>query len=167
MRLKEHILSLNSYFAKGYDNAFIQGGVFCHEGRDLKQIFPNDNKGNYFYIRKNGSTEYSKIGEKPIIYQDRERMSVICIVNDANPNILISNIRSTLLNFGDIDVTGAEYEREVILISELKGIGKDKIQHALQRLKSETIVKVDFTLFSTFVASNCKILNPCENGCLY
>lgn len=165
--LNAHILALNPYFAKGYDNAFLQGGVFCHKGKELIQIFPNDNKGNYFYIRSNGNAEYTKIGDNPKTYQDKSKMSIICIVNNANPNTLISNIRNTLLNFGNIDVTGSEHDREILLISELKGLGKDKIQYALQRLKNEVIIKVDFTIYSTFVPSKCDILNPCENGCLY
>lgn len=166
VQLKKYILSNNPYLDKGYIHAFLKDGVFCHEGSDLLQIFPNDNVGNYFYIRNIDAPQYVKIGDHPKVYQDKNKMVMVCMVDKANPAILISNLRNTLLNFGNIDVTSSNQDRELILVSELRGMGKEKIQHALQRLNTQTIVSINFVLYTTFIP-NCNILNNCNNEYVY
>jgi len=166
MTLAEHILANNKYFQKGFDNAFIQDGVYARDGRDLLRIFPNDNYGNFFYILGANRAEYHQVGQNPLMYQDIQKMTLVAVVDNANPEQVVSNIRSTLLTYKNINVTSASWNREIIVIDQLKGIGIDKIQQALQRLKNETIVQIEFTNFRQFVPSNCEIKNPCENGCL-
>lgn len=166
MTLREYILSNNNYFTDGFDNAFQQDGIYCRRNNDLLQIFPNDNNGNYFYIRQIGNITFNKIQPKPYIYQDKTSYKLVAIVSNADPNKLINNLRSTLLNYSEIDVKDASFIRELIIIAELQRMKNNIIQKALQRLKNETIVSISFDLYSTFIASNCKIINPCNDECM-
>jgi hypothetical protein len=53
----------------------------------------------------------------------------------------------------------SQWNREIVIADELQGMKQDDIRASLQRLKNETIVKLQLSVSKEYVPSNC-IVNP-------
>lgn len=166
-RLRDYILQYNTYFSNGYSDAFQN-----HKGIvvDGKAIFPNDTLGDYFYLRQDGSVKFRE--DRTVAISDchvgmvaRSSVVLVAAVKDASEDRLLSNLTNTLLAFnGDIVLTDALFNKEAVLLQEMRGADKEAVEAGLQRLQmSQTLVSVRFDLSKPLNTQkpNCNS-NPCK-----
>lgn len=171
--LGDHILAENTYFDKGYYNAFTDDGVIWGiENGNKRIIFPLDTKGNYFYMRKNGDVTHSPTeqgrltdcGVGRLAFPYTQPMTLIGIVKDADEYKLHNNLFNTLMLFSTYDAIpqSSSMVSEDVIRSEMEGAATGDIEAALQRHKNETIVRINFNIINVYIADNC-IVNPCKD----
>lgn len=165
--LRDFIIENNSYFNKGFYNAFQDnqtGKIYSGD----KVIFPDDTLGNYFYLRlpKNYSfsenTYFATDECHRAIGLNAQVVLVACMCN-ADTDILLFNLVNTIGSFNEvIKIVSATGDSTNVIATELAKISKENIDAALQRLdKDYTIVSVNFTYTKgfDFVDLNC-LTNP-------
>lgn len=168
--LKDYIIGKNEYFTAGFANAFSvdDGGVYVSDNMGYKCVMPNDALGNYFYLKNandithNKAADISDCGTNKA-YNDIINVTLIAIVNDADEFELINALRNTVISYPDMTIVPfkTSFNRESVVIAEMRGAEKEEIQYALQRLKNETIVRLELRVTKQYFASNC-VINPCE-----
>jgi hypothetical protein len=169
--IKEFILSNNTYFNNGYDAVFQDAttGVI----NDNKQpIFPNDNLGNYFYLRLPQSVSFIENAYNRVTELDRAvalnmRIILVACMRGADPDILISNLVNTLQQFDETYIKIDSFlmqSSDVVLQEMAKVTPKSNTIAALARLDEDyTIVSVQFTLTQRFQFQKLScITNPCK-----
>lgn len=170
--LRDWILNKNQYLVNGYYNAFTDSStssIYTHENGNLKSIFPEDNLGNYFYLRNDPNIKFtSKIGYQEcgvgrFNFDDALTVYLVAVVNDADEFALINNLRNTVLGAKSLIAipTAAIWQRENVVIDEMKGFEESEIMDALTKLKNQTIVKLTLTISKEYIPSTC-INNPCK-----
>jgi len=170
--LRDYILSKNKYFSNGFFNAFTDSksnSVYAYENGVLKSIFPEDNLGNYFYLRNDpnvkfsAKTGYEDCGVGKLNFDDSLTVYLVAIVNDADEFELINNLRNTVLSAKSLIAipTAAMWQTENVLIDEMKGFEDSEIIDALARLKNQKMVKLTLTISKEYVPNTC-ITNPCK-----
>lgn len=170
--LRDHILRANTYFVSGFANAFsdtVTDSVYARADGDLRPIFPDDRLANYFYLRNEQSETYSvqkgyeDSGPGRATFLDSLVINLVAIVTGADPSVLINNLRNTCLMFKGYDVSPVSsiWQRENVVVSEMKGFNGDTITGVLQRLKDETMIKLQLKVSKEFIPNRC-IDNPCK-----
>ncbi len=173
--LRDFILTNNTYFDNGYYSAIKDvenKRVQAVNGNQIVTVFPNDRLGNYFYLRSEGETKFNvrdgerlrDCGAQRITFLDVETIYLVASVKDADALALVNNLRITALSYSSLNVipTSANYHRELVVFTELQGVEKEDVSATLQRLKSETIVRLALQVNSKYVASNC-VVDPCKS----
>lgn len=164
--IKEHVLQHNTYLTHGYSNVYMSDqGV--HDGEQV--VFPNDTLGDYFYMRLPSGANVTNnraasISDCVSGLQARMNAILVAVVRNADADILLLNLASTLSQYGDISVTNVMWQAEEVIIQELRAIGVETMTAALARHdKNTTIVciKFDYTAVVQQNGINC-LPNPCE-----
>lgn len=168
--IKNYILEHNTYFAHGYDNAWldeVNGGVSLGE----KVLFPNDTLGSYFYLRLPNQVRFDYVvssriddcSNTPNVTGD---VVLVASVKKGNADTVITNLLNTISSYnGLVQFGSAVFQSEVVVQQELRGLSKESIRAALARIGNNTIVSLTFRLSSEFrlrkVTANC-IIDPCS-----
>jgi len=171
-QLRDFIKLKNPCFQTGYANAYkdsLTSGIYAKTEKGIKSIFPNDNDGNYFYLRSdpnatfNSKTGLTDCGIGRFNFDDRLSVYLVAIVRDADSYALIENLRNTALLFGGANAipTGAMWQRENVVITEMQGFEPEEVSKALQRLKKETIVRITLQFNTEFIPNTC-LIDPCK-----
>lgn len=163
-RIKELILQYNTYFSKGFANAF-KDSKGVRQGETV--VFPNDTLGDYFYFRYPNNyritqTRDGSINDCTTITNVISQVICVACVRRANSDALIGNIISVLASSG-AKVTEAIGQKHVVIVQELQGMAKEDIEKASQNVSADyTIVCVKFDVQQTFypVPLNC-LQDPC------
>lgn len=172
---KDYILTENTYFKSGYANAVKDletNRLFAYDDKGKRvEIFPTDNKGNYFFLRSDGDFRFDpRAAEKVadckaqrVSFLDSLTIQLIAVMNKADEFILIENLRNTCMGYTALDVipTAASYNRENIVTQELRGLKRPDIDAALARLKNQSIVRLTITVYKLFIPGNC-VTDPCK-----
>jgi hypothetical protein len=175
--LTAHILKYNTYFNKGFSNAFQdeETGIVWgkDDNKDLLKIFPNDALGNYFYMRPQPKGSFVSMPEvkmsdtRPGLGLTNQ-ITLVAVVKNANADILLNNLISSVQAFSQSYITLNSWiaQTELVIVNELSKL-KDKaeIEAALQRIKpDQKIVALLFTIGApyTYYALNC-LPNPCTS----
>lgn len=171
--LRDHILSMNPYFTAGFANAYKEtasDAIYAvHEG-NTRIVFPQDNLGNYFYMRNEPNATYTAkqgfedCGEGRAMYDDRLNVYLVALMNGADDYELINNLRNSVLRFKGMNVipTAAMWQRENVLLTEMQGFEEDEITKAITNIKKGTnIVRLTLQVTKEFTPSKC-IDNPCK-----
>lgn len=173
--LKDFILSKNSYLSDGYANVFkdeATGQIIGYHGDDIISIFPDDTNGNYFYMR-NEEIKFTQVpgeritdnGAQRNMFIDNLSIVLIAIVAKADAFTLMNNLRNTMAMFTGMDITptGGSFNRENIVIGELRGSKPEDIRTTLQNLNNQTIIKLNITAQQYYQPNTCiyDCLNPC------
>lgn len=174
-QLKNFILDKNEYFSYGFANAYkddVSHSIWVDKGSDKLKLLPADNLGDYFYLKAEPSVKYipkekerlSDVGTQRLAFLDQHTVHLIAVVAKADSYLLIENLRNTFMMFEPFSVVPAQstMHREDIIVSELQGLESRDIQATLQRLCTETIVKMTLEVSKVFVPSNC-IINPIKS----
>lgn len=173
-RVCDCILKNNQYFCKGYCNVYQDVNTFqilTSENNEYKVVFPNDSLGDYFFLRNTGEINF----EANVIdrisdcsdsgYDSRISVTLIAIMDDADPDTLLTNLISTIQNCGNFRTTllSASTNMSNIISLQLKGMNKSDIDATLQRMK-QTIVSVTFNIVDAIQLINPScIQNPCKS----
>lgn len=166
--LTTFILDNNPYFDRAYDDVYQDETVgIVHDNN--QPIFPADNLGNYFYLRLPNNIRFdnasqfnlSECLDTPGLVYD---IILVAILNNANADVLLHNLLSTLAAFGgNINLTGASTQRAVIIGQELASMSVEMRDKALQNINS-TLVSVYFTYTPAFLPTKLScITNPCAS----
>lgn len=171
IELKDYILSQNTYFDRGYANAFKDSNSnipLCRElSGDLISVFPQDTNGGYFYLRNNEGIAFKSVdamSDCGYSFDDKIVVFLVAILNDADEFTLLNNLRNTCLSYSGMRVipTAANWNREQITIDEMNGMKDSDIAAALQRWDKQTVIRVRLEITKQFIQSNCAISNPCK-----
>lgn len=169
--LKDHLLLKNKYFSCGYANAFKDektDKVAVVDGNRFVYLMPDDSLGNYFYLRNEATMSHGFLRKTADcagdVYTDTLTAYLVAVVKEAEPFALIENLRNTLASYKGLglQVTQSMWNRESVVIGEMKGAEEDEVLKALARLKNETIVKITVQISMEFATSNC-INEICKN----
>lgn len=171
--LGDYIKTQNTYFDNGYYNAFKDGGViYAVENGNLRIVFPLDTKGSYFYMRVNGdinhnASEANRItdcGVGRLAFNYTQPMVLVAVVKKADEYKLHNNIFNTLMQFTTFDAIpqSSSLIAEDVVRTEMQGALAGDIEAALQRLKDETIIRINFNINGIYIADNC-IVDPCKD----
>ena len=168
-QLKEFILSKNTYLTKGYDSAYVDSEGNINDGKEA--IFPDDQLGNYFYLRlpKNITFNYDnnfKVNDcdRPLV--TNTQVILVCCMRDADPDLLMGNLLSTVQKFDPlITIQSGILKSEEVVTQELSKIKKENLQAAFQRLDANyTIISITFMMSAGFQFSKLTCLtNPCKS----
>ena len=166
--LKDFILEQNEYFNNGYANAYkddITHAIIVKQGKYIERVLPADKLGNYFYLRNDAWTKYeakekerlTDTGSQRLTFLDTMSVQLVAVVKDADPYLLIENLRNTAMMYRGMNVepvTGS-WNREQVIITELAKMPVDDVSAALKRLTNETIVRVALSVSKVFIPGNC------------
>lgn len=152
------------------NNGYLNKGIELEFNRPEKEIFFNDNWGNYFYLRLPNDANFINGGEyivsecNPGIGMAATIIMVV-IMRNADPGKLMQNMVSTLAKFGhNMTMANAVFRKETVIQQELSDKGKEVIDGALQRIpKDMTIIKITFGIADIVpqIKLDC-IENPCK-----
>jgi hypothetical protein len=165
------ILAQNTYLSKGFAPAFLEDGkVLYRDGSDFTNVSIQDGLGNYFYLRYDGDMTFpvergmkaSDCGAGRVGFLDSVPMVMVVVMTDADPTLLLNNMRNTALSYSSLAVlpTSAQLVREVVVFDEMRGASEEEITDALARLDRQTIIKIKMTVAKSFIANAC-IVDPC------
>lgn len=161
--IKDTLLEYNTYFNDGYDDVYItETGIVANN----KIVFPNDKKGNYFYLRLPDSVTINNTSEYKIS-DCRSAMGLsvdtflVASVSKADADVLLDNLISTLASMG-LKIKSAIWQKHKVVMQELAKAGAEAQQKALQNVNT-TLVSVRFEYNGTYepTSLNC-ITNPCS-----
>lgn len=171
---KNFILSKNTYLDQGFAIAYKDtesGRILCREDSKVTSLMPADNLGNYFYLRLDGdirhtpleSERISDCGPQRLSFLDTLNIVLVASVKDADYLTLSNNLRDTCMKYTDMSVIPASTSliKELIVVSEMQGMEERDISATLQRLKNETIIKLNISINKRYISSNC-IVDPCK-----
>lgn len=171
-KLKAYILERNTYFSKGFANASkdeLTGKVLVGNGSDKLVLLPADTLGNYCYIRNDAQMKHvpqetqrlTDSGTRRLTFNDTITAYLVAIVKNADAYLLIENLKNTCMAYANMNVVpvNSSWNREQVLYDELQGMKQDDIRAALQRLKQETVVRLQLVISKEYIPSNC-IVNP-------
>lgn len=174
-QLRDFILEQNKYFVNGYALAYkddVTNAIYVKDGKDVIRLMPVDTSANYFYLRSEAQQKYeakdperlTDNGTQRITFLDTQVIYLVAVVNNADAYQLIENLRNTAMMYNGLNVrpTGSNWNREQIVVSELAKMKAEDINASLQRLKDETIVRIQLNVSKVFIPTNC-IVNPCNN----
>lgn len=166
--IRDFILEKNPYFATGYADAFVMpedGRVMIYDGTGFKPIFPNDNVGDYFYMRSDDGVSFSvqdaqrisDYGATRYVSLDTATYHLVAVVKDADRYMLVNNLRNTLAMYSGMYLipTSALWVAEAVVVNELSGIPEADLQNVMQRLGKHTIVRITLTMSRTYVSNEC------------
>lgn len=174
IELKDYILSKNTYFDKGYANAFKDSNsnypMARMESGDLNIVFPQDIDGNYFYLRDSAGVQYQIRDGLELsacdgaVFSDNIDLFMVCVMKEVEPYILLENIRNTVLSYSKMRVVpvGARWNREQITIDEMAGCDETDIAAALQRWDKQSVVRLQLRITKKWTQNSCPIVNPCK-----
>lgn len=166
---KEYILDTNTYYSNGFDDVYLDETKGIVAGKEI--VFPNDNLGNYFYLRLPNSFrfDYSAISRisdcvsSPAITGE---MTIVACVRNGNADNMVTNLLNTVVTYnGSWRLRGVMYRSEDVVIRELARMSKENISAALSRLGNHTIVAVNFEIdveFRLLKMSPSCILDVCS-----
>ena len=170
--LKDFILSKNEYFTEGFAFAYkddITHTVQVKGAKDVKRLLPSDVLNNYFYLRNEpqlkhepkDSERLTDNGAQRLTFLDTQIIHLVAIVNNADAYQLVENIRNTAMMYEAFNVRPmtTSWNREQIVFSELSKMGAVDVNAALQRLKNETVVRIQLSISKIHIPSSC-ITNP-------
>lgn len=171
-KLVSHILEKNTYLSKGFGNAYkddLTGRVLVDRGSDKLVLLPSDVLGNYCYLRNDTQMKHvvaepqrlTDTGSQRLTFNDTLTVYLVAVVKNADAYQLLENLKNTCMSFPGMNVVpvNSQWNREIVLAEELQGMKQDDVLASLQRLKNETIVKVQLSVSKEYVPSNC-IVNP-------
>ena len=171
-QLKDFILTKNTYFSKGFANAYkddTTSSVCVQAGKDALRIMPADTLGNYFYLRNDAWTKHeakepervTDTGTQRLTFLDTMSVQLVAVVKNADAYTLIENLRNTTMMYGKLDVmpVTSSWNREQVVVTELAKMRQEDISAALQRLSNETIVRISLSVSKIFIPGNC-IIHP-------
>jgi len=171
-KLVAYILQRNAYLSKGFANAYrdnASGNVMVDKGSDKLVLLPADTLGNYCYLRNDTQMKHvaieaqrlSDTGTQRLVFNDAMTAYLVVSVKNADAYQLLENLKNTCMAYPEMNVVpvGSQWNREQVLTDELSGIKPDDLRASLQRLKNETIVKLQLSISKEYIPSNC-IVNP-------
>ncbi len=174
-QLRDFILEQNAYFVNGYANAYkddVTNAIHVRDGKDVQRLLPADTAGNYFYLRNDGQLKHeakeperlTDNGAQRLSFLDTQVVYLVAVVNNADPYQLVENIRNTAMMYQNMNVqpVSSHWNREQVVTAELAKMKADDISAVLQRLKDETIVRIQLNVSKVFLPTTC-IINPCNN----
>lgn len=165
-RLRKYILTTNPYFSEGLANVYLdpENGIANENG----VVFPDDTRGNYFYLRLPDNVTFANGFEFSITeclpgLGINAQIVLVAIVNNADEDKLLQNLVNTIQSFGNYNKTfqTAIYKKEVVVRQELSWMTPENLSAVLQRLPDSAIVSVTFTLINEFIFNDC-IIDPCS-----
>lgn len=152
--LGEYIKDHNPYFANGFTYAWqdTETGQIWAESGGKRPVFPEDRLGNMFYLRIT-SIDFQDAEYFPMLNCQSTgtdavlSIVMVCVVKDADPVLLLSRITNTLALFGagDIKLLKADVIRESVTLTELNKADEAARRAALQRLKNQAVISINFT----------------------
>jgi hypothetical protein len=164
---RDYVLSENTYLGKGFAPAYLEDGhtyVRRSNGNDFEDVSISDNWGNYFYLRFDGditfpverSSKVTDCGPGRVGFIDTAPMVMVLVIRDADPSLLLQNIRNTALSYTGLAIipTAAQLVREIVYAEETNGAD------GLQSLDRLTIIKIKLTVAKSYRANTC-IVDPC------
>lgn len=167
-----HILEKNAYFSKGFANAYkeeLTGRVLVDKGSDKLVLLPSDVMGNYCYLRNDTQMKHiaaegqrlTDTGSQRLTFNDTMTAYLVAVIKNADAYQLLENLKNTCMSYAEMNVVpvSSQWNREIVMADELQGMKQDDVLASLQRLKNETIVKVQLSVSKEYVPSNC-IVNP-------
>lgn len=169
--IKEFILTNNPYFSKGFDAVYQDATTgIINDNHD--PIFPNDNLGDYFYLRLPQNVSFIENAYNRTTELDRAivlnmKIILVACVRDADPDTLIENLINTVQQFDQtyIKIDSFLMQSSDVVLQELaKVTPKTNITTALQRLgENYTIVSVQFIYSQKFQFQKLScIKTPCK-----
>lgn len=171
-RMKDFILNYNKYFGAGYANAWQEiGYVFASTPAGRASIFPNDRKGDYFYLRNGGRASFDTKASEQVydgaisVVGCTIPLFLVAVVKDADEIRLLMNLVNTLQAFSlAIALKNTIWSREEVVMQELKGADEEDLAAALKNLKTEAIVSLEFNYRIPLELEdpNC-ITEPCKS----
>ena len=175
--LAAHIIEHNPFFSSGFGNAWQDeetGYVYADVNSGRKAIFPDDRLGNYFYLRPTGNVIFQEDQDRFPRYDCKmsgtmakvDVRLVAVVTTSADADLLMQRLINTL-GFSDalIQLGNGNLNREQVVVTEMRYAEADEKLQALQNLKKEVIVSIDFTMitevdFSILACLN-NICRPC------
>lgn len=172
-QLKDFVLQKNPYFNFGFTNAVSEKGtVYMQCNNERRALLPADDLSNYFYLRQDALIKHEAQYPSRATDNHTQRLSfldaaivyLVAIVKDADALALVDNLRNTAMMFELMNAQplSSAFNREKIIAEELTGAKANDVSAVLQRLKSETVVKLTLQVSKIFIPSEC-IVNPCKN----
>lgn len=167
IQLKNFIKSKNTYFNEGIAEVYQDADAGLVDTNGVP-VFPDDTRGNYFYFRLSDSLSFTQSNEAAISdcfpgFLASSNITLVAVVNNANPDILLNNLFSTIQLFGGAQrsITSAILRSQAVARQELSFMSADNLKAALQRIPQETtIVSINFTISNPVNLNEC-VNNPC------
>ena len=169
----DYIIQENDYFCKGYCDVVKDDTtnlIYTNTFPDRLVIFPNDQLGDYFYLRNNAIVEFNQATEFAIsdcisgATQLIIPIVMVTVMRNVDPFILLQNISSSLSVYQEtLLFNSSNWNREQIVAEELRGASTKEIEAAKNRLQNFTLLSFSFRLIIPFsyLKTNC-ITNPCK-----
>jgi len=144
------ILDNNKYYTGGYSA----------NGANIREVFPDDTRGNYFYIRIPNTIDVSnaaafKVSDCATAAGIEMKAKLVAVIRGGDPYVMVENMISTFQNL-QLRVTSIVIDSEVVIDAEVSGDEERKIAKARS---------VDFTIISLNFVMNY-IFKPKDLSCL-
>jgi len=169
--IKEH----NSFFANGFGNAFQHdetGIIWADTKAGVRPIFPDDTLADYFYLR---TDKAARLQQDTAMFPEYcgkvagtvgiTSVKAVAVVFDADADLLVRRLINVIALASDgIVISGCNWNREEVLVNEMRNAEEKDVKAALQRLKKQVIVSIDFTIYDpiSFNKINC-LPNICKS----
>lgn len=182
--LKEQLHSIcqfvaqkNTYFQTGFAEAWEDaetGCVFGYNDTGNKvAVFPNDNLGNYFYLRNEKKTGFALAQHYAVSdcfnagMEMRSPVHLVAIVKNGDPEMLLQNLCNTLQFYkgAQIALNNAVWNAEDVIASEMSQAGDQDILAALQRAEDYAIVRVSFNVINKVPIQQLSCITPPYKTC--
>jgi len=155
----KHLLRHNPFVAQGFAHAWQDGEtgmIWADAPKGRRVIFPADNLGDYIYLRtlQAGSLrdDFQKfaqhIGCKRGGMVATSQVRLVAVINGADADALTHRVLNVLAMYDTSAVlpTAMQWNRELVVASEMDEAQEQEVEAALRRLKKEAIISIDFTL---------------------
>lgn len=163
----------NPYLTKGFNHAWIDdetGQVFAAYGKEMIAVFPNDQLGDYFYMRTPQRINFSEAKDYKMVECLRGtavsgQVILVACVRDADSDQLVHNLANTLQSYSsDLMLNSAIFQSEFVMLQELAKMKEENISAALARIKPDmTFVSLTFTMRSEFQYTPLQCMTkPCK-----
>lgn len=166
IELKDFILKYNTYLNNGFSGV-AQDSETGMITNDVKTIFPSDAYGNYFYLRTPDTirADYSKpIADNAMSIGLVADMILVAYIKKGSADVLAGNIATTIGKFLGFTtkINKIILQKDVVIHQELSKIDKKNQAAALQKIRSGSLISIQFTITSDFVFQSLTCLqDPC------
>lgn len=169
-QIRGMLLQANTYFNDGYSGV-VRNTTKGLISKDGKAIFPNDTKGNYFYLRLANNITFTggginQLADAIIGVGVTAQIVLVASVQGADADKLLSNLINTLqvgCHSYISSFDSAVFYKDEVINQELQFMSDESREKALRNTpKNLCLVSLTFTIQAPFVYSQC-IENPC--GC--
>lgn len=162
--IRDYILTKNTYFQNGYSDVIQDVKGIIRNGQQI--VFPDDKKGNYFYLRQPDkfditASTMAKISDCRGGVAYKGDITLVAYLTNADANTVISNLVVTLLGISEVYLKSAIVQPERVVLNELSKSSDDVKKKGMANIHSKmTLVSVIFTVEED-ILSKC-ITDPCK-----